>query len=101
MPISQHACHFYGKIVYHDYQGIAIHDDEKEELVKNLGRDEYHDSQESWFFNSRAIFRRRFTSMYTLEKAAEVQIAALSMGKNLFFPEHKVCQKVVMGNRPT
>ncbi len=30
LPLSQHACHFYGKIAYHDYEGIAVYEDEKE-----------------------------------------------------------------------
>src|SRR5450830_1991347 len=37
LPISQHAMKFYGKLGYHDYEGIALDLAERERLVANLG----------------------------------------------------------------
>lgn len=37
LPISQHALKFYGKLGYHDYEGIALDLDERERLVADLG----------------------------------------------------------------
>ncbi|RZI46161.1 class II aldolase/adducin family protein [Candidatus Finniella inopinata] len=95
LPISQHACHFYGRIAYHDYQGIAIHDEEKQQLVENLGNKNIMILRNHGFLTAGQSLAEAFTTMYTLEKAAQVQISALSMGLKLSIPSHEVCQKVV------
>ena len=95
LPISQHACHFYGKIAYHDYQGIAVYDDEKEHLIQNLGDKNVMILRNHGFLTAGGSLAEAFTAMHTLEKAAQVQIAALSMGQKLSLPPHEVCQKVV------
>lgn len=37
LPISQHALKFYGKLAYHNYEGIALDHGERERLVRDLG----------------------------------------------------------------
>ncbi len=37
LPISQHAQLFYGRVSYHDYEGLAIDIDERTRLVRDLG----------------------------------------------------------------
>jgi rhamnose utilization protein RhaD (predicted bifunctional aldolase and dehydrogenase) len=37
LPISQHALKFYGKLAYHEYEGIALDTEERERLVAALG----------------------------------------------------------------
>ena len=94
LPISQHACHFYGKIAYHDYQGMAIHDEEKEQLVQNMGDKNIMILRNHGFLTAGQSLAEAFTAMYTLEKAAQVQIMAMSMGHKLAIPPHEVCEKV-------
>ncbi len=38
LPLSQHAQLFYGRVSYHDYEGLAIDVDERTRLVRDLGR---------------------------------------------------------------
>ncbi len=38
LPLSQHACMFYGRLAYHGYEGIALDLDERERLVADLGQ---------------------------------------------------------------
>ncbi|WP_421019265.1 class II aldolase/adducin family protein, partial [Klebsiella pneumoniae] len=37
LPISQHALKFYGKLAYHDYEGIALDLGERQRLVRDFG----------------------------------------------------------------
>src|SRR6516165_8683300 len=37
LPLSQHAQLFYGRVSYHDYEGLAIDIDERARLVNDLG----------------------------------------------------------------
>lgn len=37
LPISQHALAYYSRVVYHDYEGVALDLDEQQRLVANLG----------------------------------------------------------------
>ena len=37
LPISQHALAYYSRVVYHDYEGVALDLDEQARLVANLG----------------------------------------------------------------
>jgi ribulose-5-phosphate 4-epimerase/fuculose-1-phosphate aldolase len=95
LPISQAACHFYGKIAFHDYQGISVHEEEKTQLVKSLGDKNVIILRNHGFLTAAPSLAEAFTAMYTLEKAAQVQIAALSMGRPLSIPSHHICEKVV------
>ena len=95
LPISQHACHFYGKIAFHDYQGIAFNEQEKASLIQDLGDKNIMILRNHGFLTAGSSLAEAFTTMYTLEKAAQVQIAALSMGQSLSIPLPDVCQKVV------
>ncbi len=95
LPISQAACHFYGKIAFHEYQGISIHDEEKAQLVKDLGDKNVMILRNHGFLTAGHSLAEAFMAMYTLEKAAQVQIAALSMGRPLSIPSHHICEKVV------
>src|SRR5262245_3085640 len=37
LPLSQHAQLFYGRVSYHDYEGLAVDIDERARLVRDLG----------------------------------------------------------------
>jgi ribulose-5-phosphate 4-epimerase/fuculose-1-phosphate aldolase len=95
LPLSQHACHFYGKIAYHDYEGIAVHDDEKERLVQDLGDKNVMILRNHGFLTAGRTIAEAFSAMYTLEKAAHVQVTALSMGLPVVVPSSEVCEQVL------
>ena len=95
LPISQAACHFYGKIAYHDYEGIAVHKDEKQRLIKDLGSKNVMILRNHGFLTAGSNVAEAFTKMYTLEKAAQVQITSLSMGLPIVIPSEAICEKVV------
>lgn len=95
LPLSQHACHFYGKIAYHDYEGIAVYDDEKKRLTEDLGDKDVMILRNHGFLTAGRNVAEAFSSMYTLEKAARVQVTTLSMGLPVMVPPPQVCEQVV------
>lgn len=93
LPISQHALKYYGKLSYHDYEGIALDLDERERLVADLGPD-----------NRAMILRNHgllaaghtastaFQEIYFLERACQAQVAAQAGGVPLRMPSQAVCR---------
>ncbi|HEX7750110.1 MAG TPA: class II aldolase/adducin family protein [Bordetella sp.] len=94
LPISQHALKYYGKLSYHDYEGIALDLGERERLVADLGPD-----------NKAMILRNHgllaagrtaseaFQEIYFLERACQAQVAALAGGTPLRHPDETVCRR--------
>ena len=83
LPISQHSVSVLGSLGYHDFEGPALHDDEKPRLVADLG-------------NSRSLILRNhglltvgetaadaFVAMYYLETSCAIQVRAEAGGREL------------------
>jgi ribulose-5-phosphate 4-epimerase/fuculose-1-phosphate aldolase len=95
LPINQIALSFYGRIGIHDYEGIALDLDERDRIIADLGPT-----------NCALILRNHgllavgrsvpeaFQTIFYIERACEVQVAALSMGRELVMPPEDVCEKV-------
>ena len=41
LPLNQMSMEFYGRVAYHDYEGVAIRDDEKTRLQHDMGNANY------------------------------------------------------------
>jgi ribulose-5-phosphate 4-epimerase/fuculose-1-phosphate aldolase len=99
LPLTQIALSFYGRIGVHEYEGIALDMDERERIIADLGEK-----------NCALILRNHgllavgrsvaeaFQTMFYIERACEVQVAALSMGRELVMPPPEVCEKVGQQN---
>lgn len=92
LPISQHALQFYNRIGYHDYEGIALLDDEKPRLVKDLGTHGALVLRNHGLLTAYATIAETFAAMYNLERACQIQIAAMTGGAELYpIPDH-ICE---------
>jgi ribulose-5-phosphate 4-epimerase/fuculose-1-phosphate aldolase len=99
LPLTQIALSFYGRVGIHDYEGIALDLDERERIIADLGET-----------NCALILRNHgllavgrsvaeaFQTIFYIERACEVQVAALSMGRELVLPPADVCEKVKQQN---
>lgn len=97
--LDQNACRFYGRIAYdHGYSGMALDDDEGERVARLLG-----DGKSVLFMGNHGVMvvgrtvAEAFDELYYLEKAAQLQVLALSTGRPLsLVPSHvaaHVCQQ--------
>ncbi len=83
LPISQQATIAMTSLGYHDYEGIALRDDEKPRLVSDLGRNNCLILRNHGLLTVGPSVADAFLSMYTLARACEVQLLAQSGGAEL------------------
>jgi ribulose-5-phosphate 4-epimerase/fuculose-1-phosphate aldolase len=85
LPIAQTSMRF-AKIAYHDYEGVALNLGEQERLVRDLGGHEGMILRNHGLLTVGASIAEAFNSMFRLERACQVQVAALSCGVKLKLP---------------
>ncbi|MCY0385887.1 class II aldolase/adducin family protein [Robbsia sp. Bb-Pol-6] len=92
LPISQHALKFYGKLGYHDYEGIALDLGERDRLVKDLGSHKAMILRNHGLLAAGRTVAEAFHEIYFLERACQAQIQALAGGTPLRIPPPHVCE---------
>lgn len=83
LPISQISLLPYASLAYHDYEGIALNEDEKPRLVADLGECNFLILRNHGLLTVGASIPDAFLFMYALETACQIQIAAQSGGNTL------------------
>lgn len=94
MPINQRALYFQPILAYHDYEGIALEEDEQEVLARDFG--------DKWVMLLRnhgtlALGRsvsQAFVFSYFLEMACKYQIATLSAGVEITRLSQEIIDRV-------
>jgi ribulose-5-phosphate 4-epimerase/fuculose-1-phosphate aldolase len=86
LPLSQHAQMFYGRIGYHEYEGIAIDTEERKRLVRDLGDKPVMILKNHGTLVAGATIPQAFSFMFHLEKACQAQLLAMSTGQELELP---------------
>jgi ribulose-5-phosphate 4-epimerase/fuculose-1-phosphate aldolase len=94
LPLTQTAMIALEDISYHDYEGIALEEDERERLVADLGDRHMMILRNHGLLTSGADCADAFLRLFFLERACTMQIKALSAGKDgLNFPNQGVPEK--------
>jgi ribulose-5-phosphate 4-epimerase/fuculose-1-phosphate aldolase len=83
LPLSQISLFPYSTLAYHDYEGIALNDDERPRLVADLGEKNALILRNHGLLTVGATIADAFLMMYALETACQTQIMALSGGAKL------------------
>lgn len=83
LPISQQALVVLTSLGYHDYEGIALSDEEKPRLVQDLGPHRHLMLRNHGLLTVAATIPDAFLAMYTFEAACTIQVRALSSGQPL------------------
>lgn len=83
LPLNQIALQFYGRISYHDYEGIALDLDERERIVASLGDNPALVLRNHGLLTTGATAAEMFNNMFYLERACDIQVATLGMGQSL------------------
>jgi ribulose-5-phosphate 4-epimerase/fuculose-1-phosphate aldolase len=91
LPLSQHACKFYGHLAYHGYEGIALDLDERDRLVADLGQHKAMILRNHGLLVGGTSIPEAFLYIYMLERACAAQIDALSGGREIILPPPEVC----------
>src|SRR6476646_5741071 len=83
LPISQQALFVLASLGYHDYEGLALNDDEKPRLVADLGNKAHLILRNHGLLTVGRTVADAFLSMFLLERACRIQILAQSGGGKL------------------
>ena len=101
LPLSQHALAVMPHLAYHDYEGIALHLDERERLVRDLGDKSLMMLRNHGTLATGATAGEAWVGLFHLERACKMQVMALSAGRDrvLLAPEsaQEDVRKVVGG----
>ncbi len=94
LPISQQASVVLPSLAYHDYEGIAVRDDEKARLVRDLGDKTFLILRNHGLLTVGASVADAFLAMYVLHAACEVQVRAQAGGAELVSIDPRVLDGV-------
>jgi ribulose-5-phosphate 4-epimerase/fuculose-1-phosphate aldolase len=83
LPISQQAMLVLGGLAYHDYEGLALEEDEKPRLVRDLGRKRMLMLRNHGLLTIGQTAGEAFVNMYVLEAACSIQVRAQAGGAEL------------------
>lgn len=81
LPISQQSIFVLNSLAYHDYEGVALRDDEKPRLQADLGKANYLMLRNHGLLVVGRSVADAFLKMYTFENACRIQIDAQAGGK--------------------
>ncbi|KQB53652.1 aldolase [Pseudomonas endophytica] len=90
LPVNQISMEFYGRVAYHDYEGIALDLAEQQRLIRDLGDKSVLILRNHGLLTVGETVGQAFLRMYYLEKACEIQLAAQASGEVLL-PPATVC----------
>ena len=94
LPISQQSLFVLASLGYHDYEGLALNDEEKPRLVADLGNKQFLILRNHGLLTVGNTVADAFLSMFLLERACRIQILAQSGGGKLIPISKEVLQQV-------
>jgi ribulose-5-phosphate 4-epimerase/fuculose-1-phosphate aldolase len=89
LPVTLESMLFTGSIGYHDFEGITVQGDEKPRLVKALGNNVALILRNHGLLTVGRTVAEAFLRMFHLQRACEVQVAALQAGVKLTLPPRR------------
>ena len=81
LPISQQSTFVLGSLAYHDYEGVALRDDEKPRLQADLGHANYLMLRNHGLLTVGRTIADAFLNMYIFENTCRIQIDAQAGGE--------------------
>ncbi|CAN5620801.1 class II aldolase/adducin family protein [soil metagenome] len=100
LPISQHALRFFGRVAYHDYEGVALDLSERDRLVADLGDKPVMILRNHGLLVAGRTIQEAFSLIYYLERACQAQIAAMAGGAELIVPSDDICERTAAQFNP-
>ena len=92
LPLSQQSIFVLSSIAYHDYEGVALRDDEKPRLAADLGRANFLMLRNHGLLTLGATIADAWISMYLFEAVCAIQIRAQSGGGPLVHVDPRIIE---------
>lgn len=93
LPVSQFAMHFWNRLGYHEYEGVALDTDERERLVRDMGPHQVMVLRNHGILAAGRTIPEAFMLAYYFERAARIQLMAQASGDNLMLPPEEISEK--------
>jgi ribulose-5-phosphate 4-epimerase/fuculose-1-phosphate aldolase len=93
LPISQNAFKVIDRVAYHDFEGIALDTEEQQRLVADIGDKDVLILRNHGLLTMGRTVPQAFELMFFLERACQIQIAALAGGSQVTIPPQAVCER--------
>lgn len=93
LPLSQHSMFVLASLAYHDYEGVALEEDEKPRLVRDLGTKRFLLLRNHGLLTVGRSVAEAFVAMYFFETACMMQVRALSGG----VPVRRIGKRILEG----
>lgn len=82
-PLSQQSLFPLSNLAYHDYEGVALREDEKARLQESLGDNNFMILRNHGLLTTGASIADAFLAMFVLQKSCEIQLQAMSTNRPL------------------
>jgi len=92
--LSQHAMRFFGKVAYHDYEGVVLDTDERIHILRSLGARNVMILRNHGLLVCGDTIPDAFDQMFYLERACQIQLAAQASGQPLIEASDAVAARV-------
>ena len=90
LPLSQHSIFVLSSLGYHDYEGVAVRDEEKPRLVADLGRNRHLMLRNHGLLTVGATVADAFQAMYFFETVCTIQVRAMAGGGELVYVDRQI-----------
>ena len=82
-----YSAQLHDKVAYHDFEGITVHAEEGPRLVRNIGDRPALILRNHGLLTWGSTLAKAFVTLWTLNRACEVQLASMAMGAVIDIPE--------------
>ncbi len=93
LPISQQSLFPLDSLAYHDYEGLALRDDEKPRLIQDLGNKKNMILRNHGLLTIGRSPAEAFLSVFILQRACKIQILAQSGGAELLQVPERILER--------
>jgi len=98
LPLNQIALQFFERLAYHDFEGIALDHAERCRIVADFGSHPALVLRNHGLLTVGRTAAEMFNNMFYLNRACEIQVATLSMGRDVIPIAGSIAQRVASQN---
>src|SRR2546428_484865 len=99
LPISQQAMFALSSLAYHDYEGLALDEEEKPRLVSDLGHKKFLILRNHGLLTPGRTAAEAFLGMFLLERSCKIHILGQSVGREFAEIPNDVIDRVAAQRR--
>jgi ribulose-5-phosphate 4-epimerase/fuculose-1-phosphate aldolase len=93
LPLDQNSAMLYGRVSYHDYEGLADEAEEGPRIVEDLGKNYLMIMWNHGLLTVGRTVAEAFAGMHTLAKCCDNQVRVLAMNREIELVPDEICKK--------